>query len=370
MADVEQENGDQDLCIFTVRSLSLGNDESGKSTLISKLRGKEDEINKGHGLEYTYLDVHDEELDDYTRLNVWILDGDARNKTLLKYVLTPKNVNDSVVVLVVDSSRPWAMLDSLHSWTEVLREHMHSLKLTPTQLNEMEERIVKQFQEYVDPDEAGEENKRRSGSGLKDEEKVLLPLEENVLVDNLGLPVVVVVSKTDCMLSLEKDRDYREEHFDFIQQHIRRYCLKRILEVTPHFIDDEGPSQLLQKNPPSVSAGIARQQPDITKPRSPGSPATRMTDRRQSGGVAPASGRPKVDSIKTPPGAGAATNEGVLANFFNSLLNKKTGASPGSPQGSRVPSARSDAAAELDRMNRSKKLVSQSGGGEDTGNKS
>ena len=31
------------------------------------------------------------------------------------------------------------------------------------------------------------------------------------------------------MSSLEKDRDYREEHFDFIQQHIRRYCLKCIL---------------------------------------------------------------------------------------------------------------------------------------------
>lgn len=46
-----------------VSCLVLGNDESGKSTLISKLRGKEDDISKGHGLEYTYLDVHDEELD-------------------------------------------------------------------------------------------------------------------------------------------------------------------------------------------------------------------------------------------------------------------------------------------------------------------
>ncbi|KXJ23784.1 Cytoplasmic dynein 1 light intermediate chain 2 [Exaiptasia diaphana] len=206
--------------------LLLGNDESGKSTLISKLRGKEDDISKGHGLEYTYLDVHDEELDDYTRLNVWILDGDARNKTLLNYALTPQNANDSLIVLVVDSSKPWTIMDSLHSWTEVLREHIHSLKLTPTQLNEMEETIAKQFQEYMDPDEAGsDDNKRRSGAGLS-EEKVLLPLEEDVLVDNLGLPVVVVVTKTDCMSALEKDRDYREEHFDFIQQHIRRYCLK------------------------------------------------------------------------------------------------------------------------------------------------
>lgn len=54
------------------------------------------------------------------------------------------------------------------------------------------------------------------------------------------------------------------------------------------------------------------------------------------------------------------TSEGVLANFFNSLLSKKTG-QPGSP-GTQVKSAagnddykaavRSDAAAELDRLTR------------------
>lgn len=46
-----------------IKSLFSGYDGSGKTTLISKLRGKEDEISKGHGLEYTYLDVHDEERD-------------------------------------------------------------------------------------------------------------------------------------------------------------------------------------------------------------------------------------------------------------------------------------------------------------------
>lgn len=45
------------------KPLFPGYDGSGKTTLISKLRGKEDEISKGHGLEYTYLDVHDEERD-------------------------------------------------------------------------------------------------------------------------------------------------------------------------------------------------------------------------------------------------------------------------------------------------------------------
>lgn len=60
--------------------------------------------------------------------------------------------------------------------------------------------------------------------------------------------------------------------------------------------------------------------------------------------------------------------EGVLANFFNSLLHKKTGASPASPMGmtgSPKPGSaestpdkaamRSDAAAELDRLARGRK---------------
>ena len=44
----------------------------------------------------------------------------------------------------------------------------------------------------MEPDESTEDRRR---SGIKDEDKVLLPLDENVLTDNLGLPMVVVVTK-------------------------------------------------------------------------------------------------------------------------------------------------------------------------------
>ena len=56
-------------------------------------------------------------------------------------------------------------------------------------------------------------------------------------------------------------------------------------------------------------------------------------------------------------GAAGAANEGVLANFFNSLLNKKSGTGPGVGRG--ATGVRSEAAAELDRMNRAKKLAPQ-----------
>lgn len=33
-------------------------------------------------------------------------------------------------------------------------------------------------------------------------------------------------SQTDYIVTLEKDHDYRDEHFDFIQQWIRKFCLQ------------------------------------------------------------------------------------------------------------------------------------------------
>ena len=44
------------------------------------------------------------------------------------------------------------------------------------------------------------------------------PVPEGVLARNLGLDLIVVVNKTDYMADLEKDYDYKDEHFDFIQQ--------------------------------------------------------------------------------------------------------------------------------------------------------
>ena len=57
---------------------------------------------------------------------------------------------------------------------------------------------MRHFQEYVEPDETVEDRRR---SGIKDEDKVLLPLDENVLSDNLGLPMVVVLTKVSMVHS-------------------------------------------------------------------------------------------------------------------------------------------------------------------------
>lgn len=44
---------------------------------------------------------------------------------------------------------------------------------------------------------------------------------------NISLPHF----QCDAVSTLEKEHDFREEHFDFIQQYIRKFCLKCILLI-------------------------------------------------------------------------------------------------------------------------------------------
>lgn len=415
--------------------LVLGEDGSGKTTLMAKLQGAEHN-KKGRGLEYLYLNIHDEDRDDHTRCNVWILDGELYHKGLLKFAVSGDNLKNTLAVFVADMARPWTIMDSLQKWASVLREHVDKLKIPPEEMRIMEQRLVKEFQEYVEPEEGTHGSpQRRAPVPGQEEEEVVLPLGENVLTHNLGIPVLVVCTKCDAVSVLEKEHDYRDEHFDFIQSHIRRFCLEYGAALIYTSIKEEKnvdllykylvhkmydfqfttPALVVEKDAVFIPAGwdkdkkiailyenfatvkqddayediigkplikkpvhdkevasedeqvfLMKQQSLLAKqpatpsrpadsPRQPGgSPRTP----RQPGGTNMVTAVPPITS-GTPKGP-AAANEGVLANFFNSLLSKKTG-SPGSPGAAGVQNAAkkpgqkpilTDVQAELDRMSR------------------
>ena len=97
---------------------------------------------------------------------------------------------------------------------------------------------MKRYLEYISPGDEIEglvnsPVKLRSNSDLDNAFKTSISsnsvtnqLPEGVLTHNLGLDIVVVITKTDYMSTLEKEFDYKEESFDFIQQAIRKFCLK------------------------------------------------------------------------------------------------------------------------------------------------
>lgn len=206
--------------------LVLGDIGCGKTTVIAKLQGVEDP-KKGSGLEYAYIDVRDEYRDDHTRLGAWILDGDQSLSFLLKYALNEETYPDVTIMFVVSMTTPWNILDQLQSWAVILQDHIDKLKISSHDLEEYRNKCIRRWNEYV---EHGDDTDmdvalKRSSRNLEEEQEVL-EIGEGILTRNLGLDVIVVVTKTDYMVTLEKDHDYRDEHFDFIQQWIRRFCLQ------------------------------------------------------------------------------------------------------------------------------------------------
>ncbi|EPY84232.1 hypothetical protein CB1_000490080 [Camelus ferus] len=173
-----------------------GEDGSGKTTLMTKLQGAE-HGKKGRGLEYLYLSVHDEDRDDHTRCNVWILDGDLYHKGLLKFAVSAESLPETLVIFVADMSRPWTVMESLQKWASVLREHIDKMKIPPEEMRELERKFVKDFQDYIEPEEGCQGSPQRRGplTSGPDEENVALPLGDNVLTHNLGIPVLVVCTK-------------------------------------------------------------------------------------------------------------------------------------------------------------------------------
>jgi len=422
---------------------------------------------------------------------------------------------------------PWNIMDQLQTWASLLHDHIDRLALSAEQTKQLQNENIRRWQSYCEPGDdseaaassssptkshhnshmnmsriSGGNNMSRSGGGgmdtsvnasesstieANDLEAELEPLAEDTLTRNLGLDLIVVVTKTDYMSDLERDYDYKDEHFDFIQQYVRKFCLQfgaslfyvsvkddkncdllykylvhriygfpfrtpaLVVEKDAVFIpagwDSSKKIAILYENMHSVQhdqyytdviarpmmsvvqagsgntgsgtgmpgvrktgmagAGtgreievvaedmgqfLARQQaylqgsgggvggpapqgqsaqpppPGGSPVNQPGIPKSSQDSRKSIGSVSPGGqNSPKKDPPKGVGPGGANTSEGVLANFFNSLLNKKTGqgmaGSPGAqikPQGVNdeyKAAVRSDAAAELDRLTRKKSGV-------------
>ncbi|XP_015918347.1 cytoplasmic dynein 1 light intermediate chain 2 [Parasteatoda tepidariorum] len=429
--------------------LVLGDNESGKTSLIAKLEGNEDARKSGSGLEYHYLFVRDEYRDDHTRLGVWVLDGDPWHRNLLKYVLNQDTFPHTTVIITASMSKPWDILESLQNWAQIIEEHVQRLRLPQEFLAEQRKRVLKRFCEYTEP---GNEIL----DGVSTPVRPVQPQGEDIIFDeeiktNLGLEIIVVITKSDYMSTLQKEFDFREEHFDYIQLAIRNFCKEYgaalfyvsvkedknidlflkylvhriysfpfrtpalVVEKDAVFIpsgwDNEGKINILVDNLSSIKADdpyhevivkpvnrkplqkevevaaeedeafLCRLQNLLNQqvPSNIGRPAVgnqetpirapagiqKTADRRLSGSPGVQASPKKIEGKP-----GTVGGEGVLQNFFNSLLNRRTGTPIGGPLASvRTPgdkvTVRHDAAAELDRMSgKSRKDSSLSQGSE------
>jgi hypothetical protein len=85
---------------------------------------------------------------DHTHLAVWLLDGDPSHSSLLKYALTEHTFPDTLVILTVSMTTPWAMLDQLREWASLLQDHIDKLPLSAEAIREYQHKcksLVKFF---------------------------------------------------------------------------------------------------------------------------------------------------------------------------------------------------------------------------------
>ena len=85
----------------------------------------------------------------------------------------------------------------------------------------MKKKLERRFQLFFDNEQEAKQVAPHPSS-----QEDLLPLGEGILSENLGVPILVVCSKLDCLAELEKTYKYNDEHFDYIQQFLRTQCLK------------------------------------------------------------------------------------------------------------------------------------------------
>ncbi|KAF9431454.1 hypothetical protein BGZ76_000284 [Entomortierella beljakovae] len=196
-------------------------------------------------LSYSFWNVDDEENEDtVARLGLYQIAGSHKSyHALLKYCLNTKAIADSIIVIVLDWSKPWTFMETLQRWIKVLEGAIDQIcregavaAATWTKgkalMDELQEKLSRFLQEYTEPQAnsalgtSAFSESQTFNLGTTDAQSVLLPLTEGCLTNNTGVPIVIVCTKSDYINNLERELDYKEETFDYIQQSMRTICLK------------------------------------------------------------------------------------------------------------------------------------------------
>ncbi|BGP36246.1 hypothetical protein JCM10449v2_000144 [Rhodotorula kratochvilovae] len=226
------------------RCFVLGAPNSGKSTLVDRLRSPSGEAGKGKdaaaaagaahgreldlGMSYEVVDVRDEgdEGDTLARLGLFQLSSPLPPYPAL---LSLALARDSLILVCLDWDRPWEFVRQLEAWIALLEEMLarrtREGKEKEWEAVEGRERLEAFIRSYAEPPAPGATAPSTSSSAAAhlDAES---PLPPGTLTDNIGIGLVFVCTKADQMNSLEREREFTEEQFDYVQQTLRTIALR------------------------------------------------------------------------------------------------------------------------------------------------
>jgi len=206
--------------------LILGDDNSGKSTIINEFTARHPTENTSkipkYALSYSYVDITEEE-DTVAHVGFYRISGNSNYKSLIPYALTEETIANSVVIISLSWENPSTFLSSLEKWLNILEEEIKN-SISSELLEELQNKMERNIHEYKDPND--DETDKIEIDSLELSE-IKIPLPEGCLVKNLGIPIIVVCTKCDLIEELEsKNKNFNDEKFDYIQQILRTVCLE------------------------------------------------------------------------------------------------------------------------------------------------
>ncbi|GAA5975091.1 hypothetical protein JCM11641_000029 [Rhodosporidiobolus odoratus] len=181
------------------------------------------------GMGFEVLDVRDEgdEGETLARLSLFQLPSpSAPYPSLLSLALTPQTLLESLIVIVLDWERPWRFIEELEGWVGVLEERLGRRGQSGEGWREVEgrERVEAFLRAYQEPPASGASATVTSTSATTLDPDA--PLPPGTLVENFGIGLVIVCTKADQINTLEREREFTEEQFDYIQQTLRVVALR------------------------------------------------------------------------------------------------------------------------------------------------
>jgi dynein light intermediate chain 1 len=153
-------------------------------------------------------------VDTLARLSLYLLANPSASFTpLIKPYLNPRTLPNMLIVILLDWNHPWLWIRQLRDWIRVLRSLILSLDDASKMV--LEENI-----------QTLQDKGRNVGSEASSMENVQIPLGPGEWDEPLGIPLCVVCQNADKIETLEQERGWTEEEFDFILQYLRTILLK------------------------------------------------------------------------------------------------------------------------------------------------
>ncbi|KAL7621515.1 hypothetical protein AAE478_008839 [Parahypoxylon ruwenzoriense] len=189
-------------------------------------------IANSFALGYTYYNVLDADQEDIlARISLYLLTSPAPTFTsLIKPLLTPQSIPNTLIVILLDWSQPWLWMRQLREWLLLLRTVIMSLSLECKET--MEEAMIS----WRDRGRTGGSVNLDGTGVVAAEGDVALPLGPGEWEDALGLPLCVVCQNSERIDYLEKTQGWKEEKFDLVLQYLRTVLLRHgasLIYTTP-----------------------------------------------------------------------------------------------------------------------------------------